>query len=257
MPASRPGHAALFAALALTAGATDATAFERLGHAFASVITGNLVVLGLSAGSGDGSAVLAAGCALGGYCLGVLAGAPRSAPAPDEPATVESTTVESATVESATVESATMESATVESATVESATVESATVPRGTVVALAGELALLIAFACGWELTNGRPDAAPRLVLAAVAAAAMGLQSTAIRRLGGISTTYLTGTLTGILENLKARRWSGRDGLNVGILGSVLAGAAVASVLIGDAGRLLPLAQIAPLALVVVAVLRT
>jgi len=38
-----------------------------------------------------------------------------------------------------------------------------------------------------------------------LAAAAMGLQSTAMRRLGQVSTTYLTSTLTGILSGLALR----------------------------------------------------
>jgi len=41
--------------LAVTAGATDVTAFIRLGHVFAGVITGNLVVFGLSVARADGS----------------------------------------------------------------------------------------------------------------------------------------------------------------------------------------------------------
>jgi uncharacterized membrane protein YoaK (UPF0700 family) len=63
--------------LAVTTGATDATAFERLGHTFASVITGNLVLLGVSAVAGDGRLALSAGVALAGYAIGVLVAAPR------------------------------------------------------------------------------------------------------------------------------------------------------------------------------------
>ncbi len=40
------------------------TALERLGHAFASVITGNLILLGVGAVSRGGSQALFSGCAL-------------------------------------------------------------------------------------------------------------------------------------------------------------------------------------------------
>jgi uncharacterized membrane protein YoaK (UPF0700 family) len=68
---------ALLVVLAIATGATDATAFERLGHAFASVITGNLILLGISAVSRGGSSAQYAGCALAGYVLGVFLAAAR------------------------------------------------------------------------------------------------------------------------------------------------------------------------------------
>ena len=77
MVSSRRARDLLLILLAVTAGATDATAFIRLGHVFASVITGNLVVLGLSAARADGHLALFAGCALAGYALGVILAAPR------------------------------------------------------------------------------------------------------------------------------------------------------------------------------------
>jgi uncharacterized membrane protein YoaK (UPF0700 family) len=63
--------------LAGTSGACDATAFLRVGEVFASVITGNLVLLGVSEVRADGHLAAFAGCALGGYALGALAGARR------------------------------------------------------------------------------------------------------------------------------------------------------------------------------------
>jgi uncharacterized membrane protein YoaK (UPF0700 family) len=67
--------------LAVATGATDATTFERLGHIFASVITGNLVLLGIGAARGDGRLALLSGVGLTGYALGVLVAAPRGEPA--------------------------------------------------------------------------------------------------------------------------------------------------------------------------------
>lgn len=79
----------LLVLLAVATGATDASAFERLGHVFASVITGNLIVLGVSAVTADHKTALFAGCALAGYSAGVLLAAPRRrqpAPEPGWPA---------------------------------------------------------------------------------------------------------------------------------------------------------------------------
>ena len=69
--------------------------------------------------------------------------------------------------------------------------------PITVTVTLAVELAVLAAFAFGFYLAGG---AAHTLIL--LAALAMGLQSTAVRRLGipGVATTYITGTLTSVIE---------------------------------------------------------
>jgi uncharacterized membrane protein YoaK (UPF0700 family) len=64
------------------------------------------------------------------------------------------------------------------------------------------ELIVLAAFALGFYLVGG---AALTLIL--LAAVAMGLQSTAVRRLGipGVATTYITGTLTSVIERAISR----------------------------------------------------
>ncbi len=60
--------------LALAAGASDAFSFLT-GGVFASVMTGNLVLLGLSASSREGTLAVHAGLSLVGYIGGALAGA--------------------------------------------------------------------------------------------------------------------------------------------------------------------------------------
>jgi uncharacterized membrane protein YoaK (UPF0700 family) len=198
--------------LALTTGATDATAYERLGHVFASVITGNLILLGLSAAKGDSRLSLLSGCALAGYALGVMAAAPRRNQQPSDAAW-----------------------------------------PASARRALAFELALIVIFAVGWELSSGRPGRTAQVLLLALASAAMGIQSTAVRRLGQVSTTYLTSTLTGLLEDLVVRRRSAGQARSVGILATALGGAAAATGLIIGAHALLPVLQLVPLTIVVVA----
>lgn len=205
----------LLIVLAVATGATDAVAFERLGKVFASVITGNLVLLGISAASTQGRLALFAGCALTGYAIGVLVAAPRRREtAPD-------------------------------------------TVwPRGATLALSLDLGLLAAFAVGWELIGERPGETVQIVLLVLCAAAMGVQSTAVRRLGQFSTTYLTSTLTGLLEALATLRWPEGSARSTGILAAALSGAAAATLVILHARRWLPALQLLPLATVVVVSLR-
>lgn len=195
--------------LAVTTGATDAVAFERLGKVFASVITGNLVLLGISLASAEGKLTLFAGCALAGYCAGVIAAAPRRHEGQD------------------------------------------AVWPGGATLALSLDLALLALFAVGWELISERPGETVQLLLLVCCAAAMGVQSTAVRRLGQFSTTYLTSTLTGLLEALARLRWPEGSARSTGILAAALAGAAAATLLILHARPWLPALQLVPLAVVV------
>jgi uncharacterized membrane protein YoaK (UPF0700 family) len=203
----------LLIALALVTGATDATAFERLGHVFASVITGNLVLIGISAVQGDGTAALLAGTALAAYAAGVSLTAPSrhssAGPAPLWPAAA--------------------------------------------TVRLGAEGALLAVFAGGWELAPAHPGTSTQALLLAAAAGAMGMQSTAVRRLGQISTTYLTSTLTGVFESLARLRWPAGQGRSVGILCSALAGAAAGTEIVASARAWLPALQLIPLVLVVLA----
>lgn len=92
-----------------------------------------------------------------------------------------------------------------------------------------------------------------RVVLLALAAAAMGTQSTAVRRLGDASTTYLTSTLTGLVEAVAARRWSAAESRSLAIIAAALAGAAAGAALALDARPALPVLQLGPVAAVIIA----
>ncbi len=197
--------------LALTTGATDATAFERLGHVFASVITGNLVVLGVSAVQADGHLALFAGCALAAYAAGVFLAAPRR-PAAAPP--------------------------------------RDSLWPSGTSAALLADLILLAVFAVLWEVDGSHPARLAQVVMLALCAAAMGVQSTAVRRLGQLSTTYLTSTLTGLVESLAVREWPRDHNRSLAILIAAVAGAAAGVALITHARRWLPAMQLLPLVIV-------
>lgn len=203
----------LLVLLAVTTGATDATAFERLGNVFASVITGNLVLLGMSAVRPDGRLALFSGCALAGYGAGVLIAAPRRRTPEngDRPLW-----------------------------------------PRAATAALAGDLAVLIGFAVVWETAGAHPARGVQVVLLVLCAVAMGIQSTAVRRLGQMSTTYLTSTLTGLLEAIVTRRWPPGQGRSLGILLAAIVGAAAGVALVLHARPWLPALQLTPVIVVVV-----
>jgi uncharacterized membrane protein YoaK (UPF0700 family) len=197
--------------LARTTGATDAASYLRLGHAFSSVITGNLALVGVSVGQRDAGLALSAGLALAGYGVGVvIGGAVAGVPGTNQPAW-----------------------------------------PRRTTAALAAELVVLAGFATGWLLTGGHPSGRPRLVLLVAAAAAMGMQATAVRRLGPISTTYLTSTLTGLLQALAVRRWPSQWQRSTGILAALVTGAGLGGLADLRAPAAVPAALLVPLAAVV------
>lgn len=197
----------------MTTGAVDATTFLRLGNVFSSVITGNLVLLGMAAGRRSGTLAISGGLALSGYAAGVLVGAMLAGPLRrDQPIW-----------------------------------------PRRVTITLAAELAVLACLAGGWLLSDGRPAADARLGLLPLAAAAMGMQSAAIRRLGQLSTTYLTGTLTGLLTALATRRRPAGWHRDTTILFALVIGAATGALTAFRSPGWLPVVILTPLAVVTTA----
>lgn len=210
MPGPERSRDLLLVLLAVTTGATDASAFERLGNVFASVITGNLVLVGVSLARADGKLLLFSGCALAGYSAGVILGAPRHPEAATD-----------------------------------------STWPAAATRRLALVLSLLLVFAVGWELAGSHPGRSVQVLLVVCAGAAMGAQSVAVRRLGQFSTTYLTSTLTGLLEAVVGRRLSAEHLRSLGILAAALLGAAAATLVIAHARSLLPALQLVPVVTVI------
>ncbi len=126
--------------------------------------------------------------------------------------------------------------------------------PASVTRALALEVVFLAALALGWTRV-------PAPASIALSALAMGVQSAAVHRLGvsGISTTYITGTLTHLAARLMGRRHGGklpvieRRALLAGVWAVYLGGAAIAAAaLAGEAT--LALAVPAAIVLGVVAV---
>jgi uncharacterized membrane protein YoaK (UPF0700 family) len=201
--------------LTLATGATDVATFTRLGGVFASVMTGNLVLLGLAIGR-SGALATHVVLAFAGYSAGVAAG------------------TRLIRVVQAT-----------------------GSLRQALLAALFAELVLLAGFAVGWELTGGAPRGAARLVLIAVASAAMGTQSAAARGLGlgsQLSTTYLTGTLTSFVAAwVVPGRQARMQSREVLVLAALTAGAAAGGLVIANAAAGLPAIPLTALALVIAA----
>jgi uncharacterized membrane protein YoaK (UPF0700 family) len=207
--------------LTVASGAVDAACFLHLGHVFATVVTGTMVLLGVAAGTHDPSLAIHCGVSLASYICGVAAGAQitvgfggRRRAGTAGPR---------------------------------------ATWPPTVTVALGAEFCVLAAFCVDWELQSGHPHADGQLVLLALVAAAMGMQSAAVRQLGDMSTTYLTGTLTGVVEGLTTGRKP--DGLarSLGVLAALIVGALISATVTAHAPGWLPMVVLLPVAVVVAA----
>jgi uncharacterized membrane protein YoaK (UPF0700 family) len=150
--------------LALAAGCVDAASFLGLGQVMTAAMTGNTVLLGLAPGQADEGSLRAI-VALAAFVAGALAGAAIVDRGPGGVVWAPAVTA-----------------------------------------ALALELVVLVVLALTWHVLEGRP-AWPidyRHPLIAAAGLAMGIQSAAAQRIGvpGVTTTYVTGTLTSMAARL-------------------------------------------------------
>jgi len=131
---------------------------------FTAVMTGNIVLLGLAVGQGAFGNALRSLIALVAYAVGVIAGA----------------------------------------RIVGAVAIETHWSPNVT-RALAVEWVLQAAFLIVWLLIGANPEGASAGTLIAFSGVAMGIQAATARALApGMSTTYVTGTLTGLLSELSA-----------------------------------------------------
>ena len=166
----------LIVLLTVTTGAVDATSFLALGHVFSSVVTGTMVLLGIAVGTHDPGLAVNCGVALASYVVGVVIGAPLAVRRARR--WLEGWPLRRA----------------------HRATKHHEIWPSWLTVALALEFCVLAAFCLGWELAGGQPSGVAQRLLLATVGVAMGIQGATIRQLGEISTTYLTGTLTGLIS---------------------------------------------------------
>ena len=131
---------------------------------FTAVMTGNIVLLGLAVGQGAFGNALRSIVALVAYGVGVVVAA----------------------------------------RIVGAIAIETHWSPKVT-RALVVEWVLQLAFFIGWGFTGANPDGVSAATLIAFSGVAMGIQAATARALApGMSTTYVTGTLTGLLSELSA-----------------------------------------------------
>ena len=164
---SRTVRDTLLLLLSAAAGCVDALSYLGLGQVFTANMTGNTVLFGIALGQAKGEEALRGGVALGGFVLGVAGGA-----------------------------------------VITEGRIEGRSVwPRAVTMALAFELVIMVAFAVGFYLSGGVPTGGARYLIIALSALAMGVQSTAVRSLGvgGVASTYITGTLTSLTEQVVSR----------------------------------------------------
>jgi uncharacterized membrane protein YoaK (UPF0700 family) len=192
--------------LAALSGATDAVGLLALGGSFTSVMTGNMVLVGVGIGTHDASALGRTVAAIVGYVAGVFVGARVAGePQPGEDPWP-------------------------------------ARVTRGLLL----ELACFAVFAAVWWGTGGHPSSALFAPLLCLNAAALGIQSSVIIRYGvsGLSTTYMTGTLTTMVARLAGRHPLASVGRSGVLLAGLIAGAAVAGLACTEARVLVPALQL-------------
>lgn len=202
--------------LGVTSGATDAIGFLALGSAFTSVMTGNMVLLGIAAAHQNLRDLALVAVAIGSYVTGAAVGA-----------RVCGTHQEGDGVW-----------------------------PAGVTRGLRVELVLFSLFAVAWWVLGSQPAEHFFLPLLAVNAAALGIQSSAIQRFGvsGLSTTYLTGTLTSVTIRLVSGKGIRAVRHSVAILGGLIAGAAIGATLVRFAPVAVPLIQLLTVGAVLVLV---
>jgi uncharacterized membrane protein YoaK (UPF0700 family) len=186
---------ALVVLLTAAAGATNVLSLTALGGVPASIMTANLVLVGLSVTHHEGALGLHAGAALAGFIVAVFLTS-RLIRAHDNHVDDKRSVW-----------------------------------PRPVTVAIAAEAVPLIGVAVAWGLTATRPTGAAQLTMCTAAALVMGIQSAAVRALGvaGLSSTFFTGTLTDTVRDLTGPgplRWSaGASGLVALVAGAAAQGA--------------------------------
>ena len=203
----------LLVCLTFGTGAVDAISFLGLGKVFTAMMSGNIVLLGLAAGSSAGPEAVRSVISLVVFALGVFA-----------------------------------------ASWLIRDSAESSVWPAGLTMALVCGAIAQAGVLAGWLGASGHPNGVFKAVLVGFSALAMGLQGGAVARLGvsGVTTTYVTGTLTGLIGGLALRSGTRRELTRRAVmLVALLIGAACGALLLtyGRSG-----APALPLAITVVVV---
>jgi uncharacterized membrane protein YoaK (UPF0700 family) len=184
----------LLVCLTFGSGAVDAISFLGLGRVFTAMMSGNIVLLGLAVGSSAGPEAVRSAVSLVVYALGVFA-ASRLVRSPPS----------------------------------------SSLWPTGLTLALACGAVAQAGVLAGWLGASGHPNELFKVVLVGFSALAMGLQGGAVARLriSGVTTTYVTGTLTGLIGGLALGSGTHRElARRAVVLIALLTGAACGALLL-------------------------
>jgi uncharacterized membrane protein YoaK (UPF0700 family) len=176
-------------ALTFAAGCVDALSYLGLGRVFTANMTGNAVLLGLAIGQTQELQVTHTAAALVGFVLGVVTGARVVGPIRDR-----------------------------------------VVWSRHITLALSLECAVLFVFAIGWWLAGPSLRGAGLIGLIMLSGLAMGIQSAVARRLAvpGVSTTYVTGTITALVAELTSVTGAAGDRRRMAlVIGAMVAGAVI------------------------------
>ena len=220
-------------AIALTfgSGAADVASFTRLGGVFTSVMTGNIVLWGLAAARGSLTLASHTAVSIAGYIAGVAGGAWVAHGAKVAPAV-----------------KGTLADAAADAALARAD--DQGALPGSVLWVLLAQLTLVTGFTVGWEVSGASPAGWAQFSLLATLAAAMGLQSFAVNNMGltEVSTTYLTGTLTGLVSSLASPGQDTPHGLRrFGVLIGLVAGASLCGLLVATAADGVPALPLAAL----------
>ena len=208
--------------LTFGSGATDVASFTRLGGVFTSVMTGNIVLGGLAVAQRSLSLASHTAVSIAGYIAGVVGGtwvahgfkAASRGKADDEEES------------------------------------RASVLPGHVNWALFTELILLAGLTVGWEITGAHPAGGTQFFLLAVTAAAMGVQASAVNEMGlsHVSTTFLTGTLTGLVSSLASPGKETPLGVRrFGVLIGLAIGAGLSGLLLATAAEAMPVLPLAAL----------
>lgn len=213
IPAKSERRVILVVMLTVVTGVTDATAFLKLGNVFTSVMTGNLVLLGLAVGKGDLQPAVHVALALVAFVAGAMVGG-RIAGRPSE---------------------------------------NDGPWPHRLTIALCFEVLLFAGFTLLWESSGPSVSGNVQLSMLLLCALALGVQSSATLRLGiaGLSTTYLTGTLTNVVHSLVHGKFGRDAGRGLAIIGALVSGAVLGSALAINLPAAMPVPQLAILSSVI------
>ena len=198
-------------ALTFASGAADVASFTRLGDVFTSVMTGNIVLWGLAAARGSLTLFSHTAVSIAGYIVGVAG--------------------------------ATWIAHGFKAASQDEDQGQGDVPPDHVVRVLLAELILVAGFTTGWEISGASPAGWAQFCVLATLAAAMGVQSSAVKDMGlaEVSTTYLTGTLTGLVSSLaRPGQATQQRTRRVGVLLGLVAGASLCGLLVATAASAVP-----------------